>query len=59
MSSRWKDMIRLAKILEHEWRGGTIDRAEAYSLAQRLAPSHPELRHTLSSVQARMGGKVG
>lgn len=49
------DMIQLAKILETEWKGGTIDRARARDLARRLLPHIPEMRATLTSVHERMG----
>ncbi|MEW5729196.1 MAG: hypothetical protein AB1918_15305 [Pseudomonadota bacterium] len=48
------DMIQLAKILETEWKGGSVDRVRARELASRLMPQMPELRATLTSVHERM-----
>lgn len=51
---RWTDMVELARLLELEWRGGRIDRARTARLAESLLPAHPEIKHTLKSVQSRM-----
>jgi hypothetical protein len=48
------DMVQLAKMLEVEFNTGSIDRVRAHELAERLLPSHPELRNTLTSVRNRM-----
>lgn len=52
--STLEDMNQLARMLETEWRGGSIDRVRARELAASLLPRHPEIRHTLTSVFERM-----
>lgn len=49
-----EDMIKLASLLETEWKGGSVDRQHVRDLAERLLPHHPELRNTLASVRSRM-----
>lgn len=44
----------LAHILEIEWRGNSIDRRRARELAGNLLPAHPELKNTLTHIQARL-----
>lgn len=48
------DILDLAKLLEIEWNGGSIDRGRARELAERLLPQMPELSHTLTCVRNRM-----
>jgi hypothetical protein len=49
---QWKE---LARILEGEWRGQSIDSQRARDLADVLLPQFPELRNTLTHIQARLG----
>lgn len=49
--TEWKE---LAHILEIEWRGQSIDMNRARILADSLLPQFPELRHTLTHIQARL-----
>lgn len=51
--TQWKE---LARILEGEWRGQVIDAQRARDLAETLLPQFPELRCTLTHLQARLGG---
>lgn len=51
--SKWNDVMELAKMLETEWRGAGVDRAQMRDLATKLKPHHPEIRHTLASVIER------
>ncbi|CAA7624600.1 hypothetical protein [Magnetospirillum sp. UT-4] len=50
-TSHW---MRLAHLLRRELEGQPIDRQQAASLAEMLAPLHPDMTHTLSSVRRRM-----
>lgn len=50
---QWKE---LARILESEWHGQSIDTQRARDLADALLPQFPELRCTLTHLQARLGG---
>ncbi|MBC7905265.1 MAG: hypothetical protein H7Y60_00770 [Rhodospirillaceae bacterium] len=49
--SEWKE---LARMLEGEWRGQSLDIQRARTLADSLLPQFPELRCTLTHLQARL-----
>lgn len=48
---QWKE---LARILEKEWHGQSIDTQRARDLADVLLPQFPELRNTLTHLRARL-----
>lgn len=49
--SEWKE---LARMLEGEWRGQSLDVQRARTLTETLLPQFPELRCTLTHLQARL-----
>jgi hypothetical protein len=50
--AQWKE---LARMLEGEWHGQTLDPTRARALADTLLPQFPELRCTLTHLRERLG----
>jgi len=50
----WHEVERMTTILEAEFEGRPVDRAEAHRLAQRIAQIYPDMGRSMRLITARM-----